>query len=224
MPQILSLLKYSFTNRRSTLLIVYSVLATFWAAGWLLLWTITFIYAGLGEGGAVDVLARMCAWSVLVVAFCALPVAIQLAWAMKVKKEEAVAMPAPWQYGPAPIFRAPPVPPAYQPAYIGGDHQVTDRLLEEEKRRTRELEYENARLVEERRRSRQLEYENARLKQRLREQETRPLPVDTDERLLEAQNLERMRRYGEAGRIYEEIGRWEDATRVRMLEIKGGNL
>jgi len=207
MPQILSLLKYSFTNQRSVALNVYSVLATIWATGWLVLWTLAFIaVSGEYTGTAVEIMGSVCAWFAIVVAFCLLPIIIQIGWALKVRREEAAAMPGPWLYGPAPVFQAPPVPPAYQPAYIGGGYRVTDRLLEEEKRRTRELEYENVLL-----------------KQKVRDQESARRSMTTVEKLVEAQGLEHERRYDEAGQVYEEMGRWEDASRVRMLQIKGGN-
>ena len=115
-------------------------------------------------------------------------------------------MPGPWLYGPAPVYQAPPVPLAYQPAYPASGDPETGRLLEAEKQRTRDLEYENVLL-----------------KQKVRDQESARRSMTTVEKLVEAQGLEHERRYDEAGQVYEEMGRWEDASRVRMLQIKGGN-
>jgi len=205
MPRILSLLKYSYTNRRSTALVVYSALAAVWVAGWLVLWTFGLTYAEPeGEGGPLDFLARMCICSTVVLAICVLPVVIQLAWAFKVQKEEATGMLPPWQgYVTVPPFQAPP-PPAYPPPFPPEGESDVARRLEEEKSKTRELEYENALL-----------------KRRVRDQEEKPRRMTTVERLVEAQGLELERRYADAALIYEELGRWDDASRVRMLEIRG---
>jgi len=208
MPQILSLLKYSFLNRRSTALVAYSMLAAIWVSIWLLIWAVGFILAEPdSDGGQAGFLAGMCVWFIVVAAFCVLPVVIQLAWARKVQEEEAAAMPGPWLYGPAPVYQAPPVPLAYQPTYPASGDPETGRLLEAEKQRTRDLEYENILL-----------------KQKVRDQESARRSMTTVEKLVEAQGLEHERRYDEAGQVYEEMGRWEDASRVRMLQIKGGNL
>jgi hypothetical protein len=211
MPPIISLMKYSYTTRRSPALVVYSALAAVWAVGWLVLWTIGVVYAEPnGEGGPVGFLAGVCAWFILVVAFCLLPVVIQFAWAMKVQKEEAEENARASGY-----YYAAPGAPAYPPAQPGfypppaavAGFPETDRLLEEKRRRSRELEYENSLL-----------------KQRLRDQETRRRSMTTVEKLVEAQGLELEKRYGEAAQAYEEMGRWEDASRVRTLQGKGGDV
>ena len=206
MPQLMSLFKYSFTNRRSTALVVYSALAAAWAAGWLVLWTLGFIFAEPdSDKGPLDFLTAMCAWSIVIVAFCITPLIIQLAWALKVQKEEAAGAPPPWQgYVTVPPFQAPPPPLAHPPPFPPEGESDVARRLEEEKSKTRELEYENALL-----------------KRRVRDQEAKPRRMTTVERLVEAQGLELERRYADAALIYEELGRWDDASRVRMLEIRG---
>jgi hypothetical protein len=80
------------------------------------------------------------------------------------------------------------------------------------------------RLEEEKRKSRDLEYENALLRRRLKEEEARRIARPTAEKLVEAQGLEMELRYDDAIRAYEELGRWDDAARVRMLSGKGGTL
>jgi hypothetical protein len=206
MPRILTLLKYSYTNRRSTALVVYSALAAVWVAGWLVLWTFGLTYAEPeGDGGPLDFFARTCICSTVVLAICVLPVVIQLAWALKVQKEEAAGAPPPWQgYVTVPPLQAPPPPLAYPPPFPPDGESDVARRLEEEKSRTRELEYENTLL-----------------KLRVRDQEAEPRQMSTVERLVEAQGLELEKRYADAARIYEELGRWDDAGRVRMLEIRG---
>jgi hypothetical protein len=215
---MLSLLRYSYSNRRSTALVVYSVLAAIWTLGWLVVWTVSIVYIEPdGDGGPVGFFAAFCAWSVLIVGFCGVPLMIQIAWAMRVQKQEAEeAARAGGNYYP------PPYPPAYRtgqsagypPTAAGGWHPpppapavmaAPDARLEEEKRRTRDLEYENALL-----------------RRRLRDEEARRRATPTAERLVEAQGLEMERRYEDAAKAYEELDLWDDAARVRMLQGKGG--
>jgi hypothetical protein len=209
MPPIISLLKYSYTTRRSPALVVYSLLAALWAVGWLVLWTFGIIAITNG-GDAADLFAGVCVWFIVVVAFCLTPVIIQIAWAFKVQKEEAAEAGRPNQYyyqGPVPLAYPPAQPALYPPPAAVAGYPEPDRRLEEERRRSRELEYENTLL-----------------KRRVRDGETRRQSMTTVERLVEAQGLELEKRYAEAAQAYEEMGRWEDASRVRRLGEKGGNL
>jgi hypothetical protein len=218
MPPMLSLWKYSFTNKRSTPLVIYSVLAAVWGIGWLLVWTAVFL-AISGEPDGPDPFSGLCAWSILVIVFCLMPLILQMAWAFKTQKEESEeaartgryynsAYPPP-AYPPAQYALQPPPAAAgwYPPPPAAANIPAPDALLEEEKRRTRDLEYENALL-----------------RRKIKDEEARRRSIPTAERLVEAQGLEMERRYEDAAKAYEELGLWDDAARVRMLQGKGGPL
>jgi hypothetical protein len=220
MAPILSLLKYSYTNRRSLALVIFSVLVAIWVLGWTFLLTIGFLFVEPSEtGGPVGFLASVCAWFILVMMFCALPLAVQLAWAARVYKQEAdeaaraaqyrYSTPGAPAYPPAQYAQYPPPAAAavYPPPASAAGYPAPDPRLEEEKRKSRDLEYENALL-----------------RRRLKEEEARRIARPTAEKLVEAQGLEMERRYDDAIRAYEELGRWDDAARVRMLSGKGGTL